>query len=138
MALFVTGLIMGGLISWVITHIYYNKSSQDQRNIYNKLTEDVKSMILEDKRESLSIKELNELINKKATIEDSDDIYPYRYCPKCGSEDISRYTDHVVDGEMEDDIPSYTATPFEVVECKQCGWQESELADFYKKHKPGL
>lgn len=138
MILFIFGLIIGGLISWAITHIYYEKSSKDQKIIYDKLTEDIRNIILEDKRSSLSIKELNELIHKKVTIEGSNDKYPYKFCPKCGSESINRYTDHVVDGEMNDGEPSYSATPFEVVECKSCGWKETELMEFYKNYNPGI
>ena len=102
MTLFVTGLIIGGFTSWVITHIYYKKSSQDQKKIYDKLTDEVKDIILNTQKDHLSIKELNDLIKDKVTIKDSKDIYPYKFCPKCGSEAINRYTDQVVDADKGD------------------------------------
>jgi len=111
--LLVLGAIVGGLISWGIAHTYYAKSSQDQRTIFNKLTKDVRSVILKDKRESLSIRELNELLEKKTIKKPtSDDPLPYKACPKCGSENLKR-------GElfMQDDS-------YYVIQCADCQWNE--------------
>jgi hypothetical protein len=63
--LFLSGLLFGSLISWLITHVYYKKASQDQNTVFNKLSEEVRSAILEDNREKLSVFELNELIREK-------------------------------------------------------------------------
>ena len=40
--LFVAGLLLGGLISWGITHRYYQKSTQDQRNALDQLSAELK------------------------------------------------------------------------------------------------
>jgi hypothetical protein len=40
--LFVLGVIIGGLISWFITHSYYAKSSKEQKELIDKLSRDLK------------------------------------------------------------------------------------------------
>jgi hypothetical protein len=111
--LFVLGAILGGLISWGIAHTYYAKSSRDQKAVFNKLTKEVRSIILQDKRESLTVQELNELLEKK-TIKNpiGDDPLPYKACPKCGSENLRR-------GELFTQDDSYY-----VIQCADCQWSD--------------
>ena len=37
----VVGVLVGGLISWLITHFYYKKSTRDQEVIFEKLSVDL-------------------------------------------------------------------------------------------------
>lgn len=63
--LFIAGIILGGLVSWEISHLYYEKSSKDQAAIFNKLSEEVRHAIIADNRKKLTIFELKELIEQK-------------------------------------------------------------------------
>ena len=68
--LFLLGLVLGALASWRITHIYYKKSSVDQNALFNKLSKEVRDVILNDNRNKLSVLELNELIRGKTIDEE--------------------------------------------------------------------
>jgi hypothetical protein len=63
--LFISGMILGGLISWEISHLYYEKSSKDQAALLNKLSEEVRHAIIADNRKKLTILELKELIEQE-------------------------------------------------------------------------
>jgi len=49
---FFLGLFFGGIISWLLTHVYYRRSSTEQEAIYKKLSDEVRKMILEDSRDA--------------------------------------------------------------------------------------
>lgn len=121
-ALFLLGLMFGGLISWGITHAYYKKSSKDQNAVFNKLSEDVRDAILDDNREKLSILELNELIRQKTSDEEVGEAIPYMACPRCGSENLERTSDVEVD--YGPDGPE-SGMVYYIVRCKECGWEKT-------------
>jgi predicted RNA-binding Zn-ribbon protein involved in translation (DUF1610 family) len=120
--LFLSGLLFGGLISWRITHVYYKKASQDQNTVFNKLSKEVRSAILEDNREKLSVFELNELIREKTIDRDVGEAIPYMACPRCGSEDLERTSDVEVDYGPEG---TELAGHYDIVRCKECGWEKT-------------
>ncbi len=107
----------------LISSIYHRKSSKDQKRLSEKLSEEVKAMILESKKDNLTVEELNELIHEKTIDPKSEDIFPYKACPNCGSENIKRYGDGFAEfnGSME------IFTPYEVVECEECEWKRTEM-----------
>lgn len=116
----IVGAIIGALSSWCIAHVYYVKSNKEQQKsfkeqqyLFNKLSEDVRLIILSDKRESLSIIELNELLAKK-TITDfpKGDPLPYKACPKCGAKELKR-------GELISNDENYY-----IIQCQNCAWQD--------------
>ncbi|MGA9109742.1 MAG: hypothetical protein ACLPSL_04865 [Smithella sp.] len=117
--LFLSGLLFGGLITWAVTHVYYKKASKDQNIVFNKLSEDIRNAIMEDKREKLSVFELNELIREKTIDKDVGEAIPYMACPRCGSEDLERTSDVEVDYGA--DGPEL-AGHFDIIRCKKCGW----------------
>lgn len=41
MLLFIAGLIIGGVISWLITHIYHKKASKEQRELIDKFSKEL-------------------------------------------------------------------------------------------------
>lgn len=120
--LFILGLIIGGMISLGITHVYYKKSSKDQNVVFNKLSEEVRDAILNDNREKLSVLELNELIREKTINEEVGEAIPYMACPKCGSEDLERTSDVEVDYGPEG---PELAGHYDIVRCKKCGWTKT-------------
>lgn len=125
---FFAGLIIGGLLSWGITHWYYVRSSRDQTSLYNKLSSELKGLILADERSNLSVKDLNELLRNTVIDETSTDTLAYRICPKCGSENLWRSNDYIVEVEMGDEgMPFETATPYKTIECDDCGWRDDEI-----------
>jgi len=121
-ALFLSGLLFGGLISWGITHTYYKKSSKDQNDVFNKLSEEVRVAILDDNREKLSVSELNGLIREKTIDEEVGEAIPYMACPRCGSEDLERSSDVEVDYGPEG---PELAGHYDIVRCKECEWTKT-------------
>jgi len=133
---FFGGLILGGLTSWAITHWYYVRSGRDQKSIFNKLSSDLKELILSDKRASLSVADLNDLLCERVIDRTSDEHLPYKVCPKCGSENIFRSKDFIMEAEPGDDgMPFHTATPYKTIECDDCGWKDDEITKDYKRIK---
>lgn len=63
--LFIAGIILGGMVSWEISYLYYEKSSRDQAAIFNKLSEELRHAIIADNRKKLTIFEFKELIEKR-------------------------------------------------------------------------
>lgn len=122
------GLAIGGAISWAITYWYYVRSERDQKAVYEKLSSEIKEVILSDKRESLSVQDLNALLRKRVIDRKSTDSLPYKVCPKCGSENIYPGKDYIVDiGPGDDGMPFQTATPYKTIECYDCGWRDDEI-----------
>jgi hypothetical protein len=121
------GILGGGLCSWLITHVYYRQANQDQNAVFNKLSLEVRNAILDDTRTSLSIKDLNELIRERTIDSTSSDKYPYLACPRCGSEDIERGQDAIVDGEWDDGAGLLVHYPYDFVKCRTCDWSKSDL-----------
>ena len=60
-ALFV-GALLGGLLSWLITHRYYVKSNEEQRILYDKLSQDVRIAILNASSKNISKNELDDIL----------------------------------------------------------------------------
>ncbi len=112
---FFLGLFLGGVISWLLTHLYYRRSSTEQEALYKKLSDDVRKMVLEDPRDSLTVLELNRLLDSK-TIDkhriNQGHPLPYKACPKCGSKNLAR-------GEINRADDNYL-----VISCKDCDWQD--------------
>ena len=132
--LLLVGALLGGFISWIITHSYYKKSSVEQKAIFNKLSTEIKQTILKDKRDSLTVKELNELLEEKVIDRESKDTLPFKACPKCGSENIVSGEDAIVDYDVGDEgEPVPSPTLYGTVKCRDCGWEKTEL-DSYKGH----
>ncbi len=128
MITFVAGIVLGGLVSWVITHVYHVLSSRDQRAVFNKLTASLRDLILQDKRAHLTIEELNTILRDRTIDPSSNDPLPYKACPKCGSDNLIRSRDYEVDVEAGDSgEPFHTATPYGTIECKGCGWRDTEI-----------
>lgn len=133
---FIGGVILGGIITWVITHIYYKRSRRDQNAVSDKLSLELKRLILDDKRKSLTVTDLNELLRDKVIDRTSSETLPYKVCPKCGSENISRSTDFIVDEEAGDDGGTFqTAAPFGIIQCLECGWRDDEIERDYERIK---
>jgi len=111
--LFILGVVLGGIVSWRISYAYYRKANEDQKILFGKLSESVRQTILQDKRESLSVRELNELLEKK-TIENptAGDPLPYKACPKCGSQRLKR-------SEIIKQDDNYY-----VIQCADCNWND--------------
>lgn len=111
--LFILGIILGGTISWWISHAYYLKADREQKDLFKKLSSDVRAAILEDSRDKLSVRELNDLLEKKTIKQPLDgDPLPYKACPKCGSKKLQR-------GEIIKDKNNYY-----VIQCTDCNWND--------------
>ena len=58
-------LTIGAVIGWLVTHVYSVRSSREQIALFNKLSKETRQIILENKRTSLSVAELNKLLTEK-------------------------------------------------------------------------
>lgn len=114
-ATFIAGIVLGALTSWAVTHWYYRRSSNDQERLYSKLSSEVRTAILDDSRETLSIPELNRLLEDK-TIDPEASSYPlpFKACPKCGSVKL----EHRELYDHKRDEVYYT------IRCMECPWNE--------------
>jgi hypothetical protein len=111
--LFVLSVVLVGAISWWISRAYYLKANREQKTLFDKLSGDVRSAILEDSRNTLSVKELNDLLETKTIKQPWEgDPLPYKACPKCGSEKLER------DEIIKNDDNYY------VVQCPKCRWND--------------
>ena len=108
-------LILGAAIGWLVTYIYSCRSSQEQSRLFNKLSSELRQVILEDKRKSLSVSDLNELLTNKTLDTASPEPLPYLRCPKCGSQILKRKQYY----DSSNDTVSYN------ISCKECSWTES-------------
>jgi predicted nucleic-acid-binding Zn-ribbon protein len=125
----VIGIVAGAVASWLITHLYYTKGSRDQTTLYNKLTAEIRDVILADKRASLSVRELNELLSERTIDPAATGPLPYKACPRCGSTSIQHDEDAFVDGDVSDGMLVLEHYPFKIVRCTNCNWEASELDD---------
>ncbi len=62
----IIGIVGGGIVSWLVTHIYYRKSTHEQNVIFKKLSSDIRDAILENPEEKINSKDLISLLEKIA------------------------------------------------------------------------
>lgn len=126
--------VFGALLSWLFTHVYYKKSSRDAMTLYNKLSKDSRDLILESKNSSLTVKDLNTLLKNRVLDEKTNEFFKHRVCPVCGSTNLERNVDHLVDAEPGDGgLPIYSAIEYPTIECLDCGWKKSGIDDDAEK-----
>lgn len=123
---FVLGLIIGIIVTWLVTHIYYKKAFRDQKLLYDKISRNLRKWILADTRTHLSVKDLNSLLEEKTIDPNSDYPFPYKVCPKCGSNNIIRYKDIQGEPDYCDGEMTYSPIYFNAISCEDCGWTLSE------------
>ena len=106
----IIGLIFGGLISWIIAHVYYRKSSTFAPEWAKPLIEKLPGV-------PPSKEKLIELINEAfdAGILKPDPILRYVACPNCKSPS-SDFGHRTFSDER---------TTVVVVDCPNCGWSET-------------
>lgn len=125
---FLGGVGLGGLVSWFITHMYFIKTGKDQKTLYNKLSNELRDLIISDKRDSLSVQDLNERIRGRVLDYNSNNTLSYKACPKCGSENIYNDIDYIPEVEEGDDGTLYQiGTPYDTIKCMECGWRDDEI-----------
>ena len=132
LALFNTAGIIATMIALIYSLYQSNITKKDVKEVvkeehielFNKLSKEVRTIILEDKRDSLSVKELNELLTKKTIDLKSTKLFPYKCCPKCGSENIEEFDDFLGADVDSDGL----AIPYwiKAIECNNCGWYDNE------------
>lgn len=59
----IIGVVLGATFSWLITHIYYKKSNHSQQILFDKLTSDVKTAIIQSDKNSIGSEQLKELLS---------------------------------------------------------------------------
>lgn len=84
--LFTAGIVLG----WAIQHIYSLRSSKERKELFSKLSTDLRDMIVSDPRDTLSVSDLNELIEQRTIDRTANEPLPYKACPKYGSTEINK------------------------------------------------
>lgn len=119
--------ISGALLSWIIAHFYYKLSNKDKNKFFNKFSEEVRNVFLSDKRDTLSIYDINDILRHKIIDKTIEGPFKYKVCPKCGSKNLIRSKDYFVDVDIGDyNEPTYFGIPYDVIECNECGWRKTE------------
>jgi hypothetical protein len=96
---------------------------KQQRELIYKLPSRVVAALEHDKRQKLTVPELNQLLREQTVDVTKDDVLAYKACPQCGSERIREIEKGVVDGDRE----GIDVMPVRVVKCDECGWQTDEF-----------
>jgi len=123
--------ILGALITWLITHYYYKKST----DILSKLPDEIIKKIELDPRDKLSIKDLNDLIDFRTRDFTKQGLDSYIACPKCGSKLIKEKDLLDVDVDSDPDgFGSYYPIFADSLKCNNCGWSINEF-DLNREHK---
>jgi hypothetical protein len=67
------GVLLGAFFSWLFTHLYYVKSSKEQKELYGKLSKNVRTAILENPSDNIRQDELITILEqiKNAPIDTS-------------------------------------------------------------------
>lgn len=119
----IVGIVAGGLISWLITHSYHLRNSKSQNDLFDKLSDEVRTIILADKRDNISIPELNKLLREKTIDKTSVGALPFKACPTCGSSSLEFDTAILDVDEDPDGMGGVSQAPIFVkeVSCKTCG-----------------
>ena len=110
----ILGTIIGVIAGWLIARHYYLKTSKDLDKFFRKLPHKIIRPILDDKRDHLTVKELNDLLEKKIIDPDTEDPLPYISCPKCGSTKLER--------SSAEDFNNHE-THFSI-KCPNCDWSD--------------
>lgn len=88
----IAGIIIGGLMGWLITHLYYQKSKKDNDLSENRVCQFIGKKAVEQIKESIhKKKDANEILEniwKFLTSKYGDGFMELR-CKKCGSNDLS-------------------------------------------------
>jgi predicted nucleic-acid-binding Zn-ribbon protein len=105
--------ICGAIISWGISHYYYQRSNQETPDWFS--VSSIKEILTKNPDDiDWTAQQIVNLYNKKVFNNHSSDPLPFNFCPKCGSEKLERSThdDHERD-------KSYF-----LISCKECGWSD--------------
>lgn len=116
-------LIVGVGITWLITHLYNKSNNKNQDIFYNKFSKKVRDIFLADKRDLLSISDINAILRHRILDKNIKGPFKYKLCPSCGSDKITNKIDYVVDGDHD----NLYGVPYHIVNCDDCGWEKSQL-----------
>jgi len=117
------GMLVGVIITWIIARHYYFRATKDQATLFYKLDDSLRKTILNDQREKLSVKELNEILTSKTLDENYKGKLPFKACPKCGSENLQRGIEY----DVEHDGENFIGIPYGSIVCIDCGWVKTDF-----------
>jgi len=115
--------IIGGIIGYFISSYFNNESNkkleneiknlkQDQYKLNKYLSEETQRVIINSKKENMSVKELNEILYEKTIEENSLAPLPYKCCLKCGNENLKFSS------------PFYKGKTYYIANCEECEWKD--------------
>jgi hypothetical protein len=115
-------LFIGAGLGWVITHNYSAKASSEQSKLFEKLSDELRDIILTDSSKKLTVLDLNNILNDKILDKNDEGPLNYKLCPKCGSKNLSKVIYY-------EDIYSDWDNHF-TIECQECKWTKSINAHY--------
>jgi hypothetical protein len=122
--LILTAVIIG-LISWVLTYIYYRKTTSRPRRVYQKLPVDLQQAIVEEEKEGLSMNDVTALIAQKTRDPRLSGPDRYTACPQCGSGELERKIRRTsIEGPLLMSTGGLAIDFFWKTSCKECDWNE--------------
>jgi hypothetical protein len=115
---------VGIILGWFGNHFYSIRGGKEARaahaelrGLIEKLPESFVAAVAADRRESLTVKEVNALL-RKLTIDETTG--KYTSCPKCGSSHLKEFHDDEVDADYDG---AYLVCSYDGVECLDCDWR---------------
>ena len=123
------GAALGGLASWLVTHVYHVKGNNALRRLVDRLPDVVRLAVQASTVEKLTVDELNEALRARVIDETRASGFPYKACPCCGSEDLVVSKEfYDADPEADEDghinwSPIFCPT----LTCMSCGWKENAI-----------
>lgn len=108
----ILSIIISVIATWFFAHVYYKAGGKQNIELRKALSDDVKKIILNSKKQNLTVKELNRLLEQKTFDKNSNDPLPYLACPKCGNKNLNK-SSHTDESSI-----------YYFVECIKCGWSE--------------
>lgn len=125
-------LIGGFILGIIVSFIFYILNKRDTQIAFDKLPDKMKES-LKLSAKSLPAKELCKIIMESAL--DYELVAKgykmvFKYCPLCGSENIKREIEPIVEGEYGAGVASYSYYGVnEILTCNECAYQDGYTHD---------
>ncbi|MCX6101156.1 MAG: hypothetical protein NTV92_07015 [Candidatus Bipolaricaulota bacterium] len=123
------GAALGGLASWLVTHVYHLKASRDLRRVVDRLPDVVREAVQESTLDKLTVDDLNDALRARVVDATRASGFPYKACPRCGSQDlaITKQFHSAEPDSDEDGNINWSPINCATISCMSCGWSENEI-----------
>jgi len=123
------GAFLGGLVSWLVTHIYHVKTSRDLRRTFARLPDAIQEATAKSSLAKLTVADLNAILCARVVDSSGLTDFPYKACPRCGSGNL-RVANEFHSAEPEADEEggiNWIPIRCPAITCLDCGWSENAI-----------